>query len=194
MDSRDVVGLYEAYQEVYEAKADERVRPENLGDVRNRRSGFSTSKGRRAEHRERRGLRGNIGGEGGSGYRYDDNSDKDYPSIKVRGRGYVEESNDVYDLVLDHLLDEGYCDDVESAEVIMANMGEEWLNEIVEGFVSPYKTRPTYGNPQGTSPAMKALKKSDDLQKTELGSPRQKKQTRRSQQLNRIFQAARQGA
>ena len=106
----------------------------------------------------------------------------------------VSEELDIYDLVLDHLLDEGFCDDVESAEVIMANMSEEWMDEIVEGFVSPYKTRPTYGNPQGTSPAMKALKKSDELQKTELGSARQKKQTRRSQQLNRMFQAARQGA
>jgi hypothetical protein len=44
----------------------------------------------------------------------------------------MNESVDIYDLVLDHLLDEGYCDDVESAEVIMANMSEEWVNEIVE--------------------------------------------------------------
>ena len=106
-------------------------------------------------------------------------------------RRRAHESVDLYDVVLDHLLDEGYCDDVDSAEIIMANMSEEWLDEIVEGFVSPYKTKPTYGNPQGTSPAMKAMQKSDELQRTEPGSPRQKMQTRRSQQMNRMFQAAR---
>lgn len=109
-------------------------------------------------------------------------------SIRKFKRSVNEE---VYNLVLDYLLDEGYCDDVDSAEVIMANMSEEWLDEIVEGFVSPYKTKPTYGNPQGTSPAMKAMQKSDELQRTEPGSPRQKMQTRRSQQMNRMFQAAR---
>ena len=38
---------------------------------------------------------------------------------------------------------------------------------------------------------MKAMQKSDELQRTEPGSQRQKMQTRRSQQMNRMFQAAR---
>ena len=39
----------------------------------------------------------------------------------------------VYDIVLSHLLDEGYADTVESAEGIMINMSEEWRDSIVEG-------------------------------------------------------------
>ena len=38
---------------------------------------------------------------------------------------------DFYDLVLSHLLDEGYADTNESALVIMANMSEEWREEII---------------------------------------------------------------
>jgi hypothetical protein len=155
MDSLDIRNLYAAYRSVYEdqqsltedvdveldeSKADKTVPAEHRSKLRNARAGFqvidpnsaTATKVRRREHKERRGMRGNIGGEGASSYRYDDNHDKDYPSIKLRGKGYMEEELDVYDLVLDHLLDEGYCDDAESAEVIMANMSEEWLEEILD--------------------------------------------------------------
>lgn len=43
-----------------------------------------------------------------------------------------EEALDVYDVVLNHLLDEGYADSIESAESIMANMSEEWREDIME--------------------------------------------------------------
>jgi len=38
---------------------------------------------------------------------------------------------DFYDLVLSHLLDEGYADTNENALVIMANMSEEWREDIL---------------------------------------------------------------
>jgi hypothetical protein len=41
---------------------------------------------------------------------------------------------DLYDLILSHLLDEGYADTQEAAEAIMVNMSEEWRESIVEGF------------------------------------------------------------
>lgn len=41
---------------------------------------------------------------------------------------------DLYDIILSHLLDEGYAESVEQAEVIMVNMSEEWKQDIVEGF------------------------------------------------------------
>jgi hypothetical protein len=186
MNIRDVVGLYEAYSQIYEGKSDDNLTPLQKIRKRNQDQSLVSSAGgqtseRRSYHKAARGEKKAKGEKSAFG------------TMRHVGGPYNEEV-DVYDLVLDYLLDEGFCDDVESAEVIMANMSEEWMDEIVEGFVSPYKTRPTYGNPQGTSPAMKALKKSDELQKTELGSARQKKQTSRSQQLNRMFQAARQGA
>ena len=40
---------------------------------------------------------------------------------------------DLYDLILSHLLDEGYADTQEAAERIMVNMSEDWRESIVEG-------------------------------------------------------------
>ena len=103
----------------------------------------------------------------------------------------AKEEVDLYDIILSHLLDEGYAETPEAAEQMMVNMSEGWRDSILEKFISPYEGKPSYNNPQGHSPATKAMQKSDKLQATEPGSERQKKQTRRSQQLNRMFQAAR---
>jgi hypothetical protein len=48
---------------------------------------------------------------------------------------YYQESADYYDLVLSHLLDEGYADSEDNAEIIMVNMSEEWLDEILNEVV-----------------------------------------------------------
>ena len=37
----------------------------------------------------------------------------------------------VYDIILSHLLDEGYAETPEAAEAIMVNMSEEWRNSIL---------------------------------------------------------------
>ena len=42
-----------------------------------------------------------------------------------------KESYDYYDIILSHLLDEGYAETPESAEVIMVNMSEEWRDSII---------------------------------------------------------------
>ena len=42
---------------------------------------------------------------------------------------------DIYDIILSHLLDEGYAETPEAAEAIMVNMSEEWREGIVEEFV-----------------------------------------------------------
>ena len=51
------------------------------------------------------------------------------------------EEVDVYDLVLEHLLNEGYADTAESAEAIMVNMSEEWREEILEATLSAKAAR-----------------------------------------------------
>jgi hypothetical protein len=43
----------------------------------------------------------------------------------------VSDSYDLYDIILSHLLDEGYADTQEQAEVIMVNMSEDWKNSIL---------------------------------------------------------------
>ena len=40
---------------------------------------------------------------------------------------------DLYDIILSHLLDEGYADTEQAAEAIMVNMSEDWRESIVEG-------------------------------------------------------------
>jgi hypothetical protein len=50
----------------------------------------------------------------------------------VLNRPNMEESYDLYDVVLDHLLSEGYADDARSAEVIMTHMSDEWLGGILD--------------------------------------------------------------
>jgi len=45
----------------------------------------------------------------------------------------IKDSYDLYDIILSHLLDEGYAETPEQAEVIMVNMSEDWRESIVEG-------------------------------------------------------------
>ena len=51
---------------------------------------------------------------------------------RQKASGVSAESFDIYDIILSHLLDEGYAETVESAQAIMVNMSEEWRDEIVE--------------------------------------------------------------
>ena len=41
------------------------------------------------------------------------------------------EQVDIYDIILSHLLDEGYAETPEAAEAIMVNMSEEWRDSII---------------------------------------------------------------
>jgi hypothetical protein len=46
---------------------------------------------------------------------------------------------DIYDIILSHLLDEGYAETPEAAEAIMVNMSEEWREDIMEKEDSEYE-------------------------------------------------------
>jgi len=43
----------------------------------------------------------------------------------------TNEQVDLYNIILSHLLDEGYAETIESAEAIMVNMSEEWRDSIL---------------------------------------------------------------
>jgi hypothetical protein len=45
----------------------------------------------------------------------------------------MEESADLFDRILEHLVAEGYADTNKAALAIMANMSEGWKQDIVEG-------------------------------------------------------------
>ena len=49
-------------------------------------------------------------------------------------RKNLNNSYDLYDIILSHLLDEGYAETVEAAESIMVNMSENWRESIFEEF------------------------------------------------------------
>ena len=56
--------------------------------------------------------------------------EKKKPSLEII-RKKTNEEYDLYDIILAHLLDEGYADTQEQAEVIMVNMSEDWKNSII---------------------------------------------------------------
>ena len=70
---------------------------------------------------------------------------------KVRGEGQAElnrrkgemkEDYDAFDVVLEYLLDEGFAETVESAEAIMVNMSEGWIETILEGMPAHLQSKP----------------------------------------------------
>ncbi len=57
--------------------------------------------------------------------------EKTKPSREIIRKTNINASYDLYDIILSHLLDEGYADTEEAAESIMVNMSEEWKEIIV---------------------------------------------------------------
>ena len=54
------------------------------------------------------------------------------PSREIIRHTNLNNSYDLYDIILSHLLDEGYAETVEAAESIMVNMSEDWRESICE--------------------------------------------------------------
>jgi len=77
----------------------------------------------------------------------------------------VRESYDFYDLVLSHLLDEGYCDTKENAISMMAAMSEDWIDSIVEAFVDPENDEA----PSGRTPMQNIEDKPKKVRKKAIG-------------------------
>jgi hypothetical protein len=58
---------------------------------------------------------------------------------RKRRKKTQKEQYDIYDIILSHLLDEGYAETPEAAEAIMVNMSEEWRDDIMEKEDSEYE-------------------------------------------------------
>ena len=71
---------------------------------------------------------------------------------KSTGYGQLQQSTDLFDLVKGHLLDEGYADTEEAALAIMANMSEEWKQDILTERLAPGTTGVSFatGRKKGT--------------------------------------------
>ena len=70
---------------------------------------------------------------------FEGDDERNYPGGKLRPNkvrkakalGELGEQVDIYDIILSHLLDEGYAETPEAAEAIMVNMSEEWMGSII---------------------------------------------------------------
>ena len=55
------------------------------------------------------------------------------PEEKAKARKALrQEEVDVFDIIIEHLLSEGYANTAESATAILANMSEDWRDSILE--------------------------------------------------------------
>lgn len=88
-----------------------------------------------------------------------DNDNENYPAIKTKNpkklrkqkaMGELKDHVELYDTILSHLLDEGYADTIEEAEVIVENMSDEWLDDILEGRSENIRNKmiARYGKPE----------------------------------------------
>jgi hypothetical protein len=145
MDSTELRNLHEAYLDVYEQ--DEILDEAEVMKHQAQRDRIEGNKAREDDRikkarskygKERRyfpptkGVHGEI-----------ERRQAQKPPSKLRS-GSLPESYDLYDIILSHLVAEGYADTNESALVIMANMSEEWRQSIVEVKMDP-RGRPSSG-------------------------------------------------
>ena len=134
MNSKDFRNLQEAYLNVYnELDEGKSSRPRYAGPERV--SLGLTGSERRTEKRDAaaENMRGHTEGPGTVTKNPKKlRKQKAMGELRGSGKAEVEESYDLYDIILSHLLDEGYADTNENALVIMANMSEEWIESICE--------------------------------------------------------------
>ena len=112
MDAQDIRNLSEAYMNVCEAKVDKKLPEHERSGARLNR--YDNPSGALA-----------LGG-GQQRARREEHKEK---------RGVKKEQVDLYDIILSHLIDEGYAETPEAAEAIMVNMSEGWREDIVEATV-----------------------------------------------------------
>jgi len=123
MDAQDFRSLQEAYLEV--------VQNQQLDEGKSSRPRYPGGRGvldqeRRDEKREAsaENMRGHTAGPG--------TVTKNPKKLrKQKAMGEIGEQTNIYDIILSHLLDEGYAETLEAAEAIMVNMSEEWRQSIL---------------------------------------------------------------
>ena len=129
MDSQELRNLQEAYLEVYEG-----THPDIEGQTKfaSKVEAILTARKKRREQDTSTQKHGTLRQE----YRDAIRRGEEILAARQaenRAGGTQREQVDLYDIILSHLLDEGYAETQEQAEVIMVNMSEDWRESIVEG-------------------------------------------------------------
>jgi hypothetical protein len=137
MDAQELRNLHEAYQEVY-------------GE------GYKPLPKDRIKNKVRKFARDTLRDTGTTLNPFKSDYEKDVAKHNLEKRekrvnkmvdvlkthkGTQKEEVDIYDIILSHLLDEGYADTQQAAEAIMVNMSEEWRESIFEAEIEPPKER-----------------------------------------------------
>jgi len=130
MNSQELRALQEAYSQVYELDEEKvELKQRNKNEMQRKagnlgREVVSSKKGpkRTAAMNRMSKLVSSIA------------RDDEEKRFKTLGQSPAHnEALDLYDIILSHLLDEGYADTEQAAEAIMVNMSEDWRESIVEG-------------------------------------------------------------
>jgi len=101
-----------------------------LGSQAKHMAQISTETNKEANSR-RRGIQSKHRSEVKRKIRYMDDIARQQRERGYGGSAIKKEEVDIYDIILSHLLDEGYAETPEAAEVIMVNMSEEWRQSII---------------------------------------------------------------
>lgn len=156
MNSQDLSNLQEAYLEVYQLDEDNRPIYGRGGAIRKTETPLqiygkqATARDKRTKHNIPKGgttidkrdpdelFSGDYDrGSGNAAKRraaaLTKPEAKKFPNRLTRSdKQGIKDSYDLYDIILSHLLDEGYAETQEQAEVIMVNMSEDWRESIME--------------------------------------------------------------
>jgi hypothetical protein len=124
MDAQELRNLQEAYMGVYDSQ-------EKLDEISDRLARATTKKRERDVEKtlsnydsdKSRMLATQISAA---------NRNKNLMKDREKRKERLGEQVDLYDIILSHLLDEGYAETQGAAEAIMVNMSEEWREDIME--------------------------------------------------------------
>jgi hypothetical protein len=132
MRDKEIVGLYSAYLNIHsnlneEVEGLDEISKELSGRVVNARiAKTGRAFDREMKDRTPENMRATV-----------DAVDKETRAKRLaagvrKRRNATNEDVDIFDVILEHLVDEGYADTNVSAIAIMANMSEEWREDIME--------------------------------------------------------------
>jgi hypothetical protein len=151
MNSQELRALQEAYSQVYAPQELD----EDANYDRNRKRAAQRAAARNAARDA--GKTGAVPGVGyvtprreSETYRDSTGTERHKSGAKMPKKEDQKEQVDLYDIILSHLLDEGYAETPEAAEAIMVNMSEDWRESIVEGGYNNSTGRYDLGNGQTT--------------------------------------------
>jgi len=141
MEAKHVKDLMEAYASIYEKKEEPEME-EGEEKESEKDEGGKHKEGKHKKGKEEKGEKVTE--------KEDEEDEKE-----------MKESADLFDYILEHLVAEGYADTNKAALAIMANMSEDWKQDIVEA---------KYGTEAGRKKLAKKIRKGEEIGKSGPGT------------------------